>query len=207
MTNRQAMGRASKHRGNGYENEVAKQLTSWSGAEFHRTPGSGSLGWASENHVEADVIAPPSLDFNYIVECKRYADWTLWNLLKGNSYFPAFWAQAVREGASAGKVPLLVYRRNNERSLVTMPYNTKVLKQYDPIIVKTITYTSEVDNEEESCQTMTVLLDNLMENDFNKFNALYEGQDWQKQIKRKPKKKVKEPTVKDAVNLLDQLGI
>lgn len=197
MVNRHKLGKSAKTRGNGYENEVAKQLSNWYGREqpaFYRVPGSGSHHWSTSMNVDADVTADPDLKFNYIIECKRYAGWTIENLIMNNSYFPSWVAQAIREGMAVGHVPLLIYRRNLIKSYVTAPYNRKLTK-LDTYLVTHTKYTSEVDGNEKEIKTVTFMLaDVLAKYDYDQFNKLYDDTDWTKQvtmIKAKPKSKAK----------------
>ena len=207
MVNRHVLGAQSKRRGNGFENELAKQFSAWSGKEFVRTPGSGSLHWNSEMNVDGDVIAPPSENFPYLLEAKRYADWDIENLLKNNSYFPKWIAQAVREGQATKRVPFLIYRRNGIHAFVTMPYNQSVAKMFKTHIVTSNTYVSEIDASEETIKVLTVTIDELFTKDYEEAKHWFDKVDWQKQITKSPKKKVKKQDIKDVLDSLDKLDI
>jgi len=207
MVDRHALGASAKKRGNSYENELAKQFSTWSGKQFYRTPASGSLHWSENMGVNGDVSAPPEENFPYLLEAKRYADWTIEALLNNSLYFPKWIAQAVREGQATKRVPFLIYRRNGIHSFVTMPYNEKVAKKFDIHIVTKNKYVSEIDASEETIKVLTVTIDELFTKDYEQAKHWFDGVDWQKQITKSPKKKVKKQDVKDVLDSLDKLDI
>lgn len=204
MVDRHKIGKNSKARGSGYEKSVSDAFSAWYGSDeaFYHTPGSGSKHWATSMNVFGDVISIPEIGFNYLIECKRYEGWTIENLLKGNLHFPSWVAQAVREGDMNGKVPLLIYKRRATKSFVTMPYNKDI--EVDPLIIKTISYTSEITHGLEQVKTMTCVLDDLLEKyDYDSLNSLYKNKDWKNNIKKLEEPKIdNEEPIDDMVDNL-----
>ena len=112
MVDRVKLGKASKARGSGFETEVANKLCAWYKDKdaFYRVPASGALEWSTSMNVDGDVTANPKINFPYMIECKRYENWNIENLLRNNLHFPAWVAQSVREGHAIKRIPLLVYK-------------------------------------------------------------------------------------------------
>lgn len=212
MVDRSAIGRSSHKKGSGYESEVSKELTDWYNKTakeplekaFYVVPRSGAYDWSASMNVDGDVTADPEINFNYLVECKRYESWTIENLIKGNSHFPEWIAQSVREGINVGRVPLLVYRRNRVKTFITAPFNAKLAKEVDTYIVKTLSYKSELDSSKEKIKTITFLLEDFVKIPYDKANNLYDGVDWTKQV-IKSKKKTKKKVTKDANSVADDI--
>lgn len=205
---RHKLGAAAKKRGNFLESSTAKDLSEWSGKTFKRTPASGAWSAAEQFGVNADVISTWD-KWNYIVECKYYnSPWTIENLLSNTAKFPVWVAQAVREGQESDAPFMLVFRRNYVKSFVLMPYTEKLVNRLPKYIVTNVSYISEVSGLEEHIKTVTtqqeVLLSSFKPDDFV---GLYEKVDWQKQITKAPKKKVKKQDVKDVLDSLDKLNI
>ena len=48
--------------------------------------------------------------------------------MQSNQHFPEWSAQAVREAVAAGKIPLLVFKRNYVKSFVSFPYANNAFK-------------------------------------------------------------------------------
>ena len=207
MVNRQLLGKQSKRRGNGLENQTAKLLADWSGKTFRRTPASGAWSAAEQFGVNADVISTWP-EWHFIVECKFYnSPWTLENLFTNTAKFPTWVAQAVREGQESKAPFLLVFRRNYIKSFVLMPFNAKATKLSQYMVANT-SYTSEVTGGIETVRSITTPLETLMnEVKAEDFVKWYKDVDWEKQIKRAPKKKVNKTEVKDILSDIDKLGL
>lgn len=215
MVDHHAIGKYSHSKGKSLESNTAKKLSAWyvkTGKQnlkkaFYIVPGSGAYDWSESMNVDGDVTADPKINFNYAIECKNYEGWTIENLLKGNFKFPEWVGQSVREAYNINKVPLLVYKRKYIKPFVTAPYNKKLTEYFDPYIVKTITYKSELTNKKEKLKTITFTLDDFISYPYDEVNHLYDGVDWKKQItkpKSKPKK-VKKPN-KVADDILEGLN-
>lgn len=112
----------AKAKGSDFERRVAKLFTTWSGHEFHRTPGSGSLHWANNNSVTGDLVAPPELNFPVSVEAKKHeCDYCFMRIMVGSSEIWEFWKQACEDAARvAKKTPWLVFAKNRKPIYVMM---------------------------------------------------------------------------------------
>ena len=106
----------SKRKGNKFEREVAKWLTSWTGFKFQRTPYSGA------NHMSRDLASDiMCADERHAhrcrisVECKSYRDIRFEHILLGTkgSEIEKFWRQAERDAIRSKKVPMLIMRYNS----------------------------------------------------------------------------------------------
>ena len=215
MVDHHAIGAYSHRKGKSLESATANKLSAWYtktgklklAKAFYVVPSSGALKWGESMNVDGDVTADPKIKFNYAIECKNYEGWTIENLLKGNFKFPEWVGQAVREAYNIKRVPLLVYKRKYVKPFVTAPYNAKLTKYFDPYVVKTVEYKSELTSKKESLKTITFMLDDLIKYPYDEINHLYDDVDWKKQI-TKPKvkaKKAKKPA-KVADEILDKLG-
>ena len=202
MVDRVKLGRASKARGSGFETEVANKLCAWYKDKdaFYRVPASGALEWSTSMNVDGDVTANPKINFPYMIECKRYENWNIENLLRNNLHFPAWVAQSVREGHAIKRIPFLVYKRNYHPIYVTAPFSRTIANSLDPYVVKTIEYNSEEHEGKESIKTITFFLDDMLKLSKDKVYSLYPT-DWYKQVK---KAKVKKHKVKDPMLVANQ---
>jgi len=109
-----------KGKGKAYERKIGKILGEWwQGSPFRPTPCSG--GWDKLAHDDkylavGDLFIPADSDFPFSIECKRQEGWSLLDLIKPDrKNIPIFewWAQALCDAKAAGKVPLLVFSKNN----------------------------------------------------------------------------------------------
>lgn len=212
MTDKRKSGSYAKAKGSGFENDTAKAFSAWFNETaktplnkaFYRVPSSGSLEWATSMNVDGDVTADPKISFNYLIECKKVEGWTVDNILKGNTYFPLWLAQSVREGLNINKVPLLIFSRVRVKPMVMAPYNYRLTKLIDPYIVKKITYKSELTGKRETMKTLTFMQEDFLKIPFDTANHLYDEVDWTKQVTKlkssvKPKETKKPDTVADDV--------
>lgn len=115
----------SKNKGSTFERKVAKILTSWSGMEFHRTPGSGSLHWKVDNNVSGDIVAPFEINFPISIECKKHEiDWEVDKLLVGTSTLWKFWNQSCEDSLRhKAKEPWVIFTKNNRKIYIIMNYS------------------------------------------------------------------------------------
>lgn len=98
----------SKQKGNANEREVAKILSSWTGAKFARTPMSGGLHWDHEAVAGDVVCVTRDFDFIFSVETKHYADVKL----KESAWMEKVLTQAIDDALEAGKYPMVLLRKN-----------------------------------------------------------------------------------------------
>lgn len=117
-------GRSKGGRG---ERAVAKLFSEWWGADFARTPLSGGFHtrkFREDWNAQGDLVTPDET-FPFSVECKWQEGWTLDHLLTApKSDLWAWWEQAL-EQTPEGKIPLLVFKRNN------MPWYFMTYKAYE----------------------------------------------------------------------------
>lgn len=118
----------SKSKGSRYERAIAKQFQDWSGYEFGRVPGSGSLRWKKTDNITGDITCTDpkhATKFPLSVECKSYKELAFGAVLLGNksSDITRFWTQANSDAERAQKVPVLFmkYNQMGKESFVAVP--------------------------------------------------------------------------------------
>lgn len=134
MTDRSAVGRKSKNKGSNYELTIAKILTKWWGAPFHRVPASGGLHWSSSMNVAGDIVTIPEAGFPFVVECKKREEWTLENAFLNNKDIKSWWAQVVGDARETGKIPILIFSRNRAEDFVMLPYNEEFIANFRHVL-------------------------------------------------------------------------
>jgi len=105
----------SKLKGNVNELKVTKILTEWTGHEFVRIPGSGSLRWRNRMDICGDIInTDPNFDFIFSVETKHVKKLGLHSkeVLRINSIVYTYFEQCQRDATASGKIPFLMIREN-----------------------------------------------------------------------------------------------
>ena len=175
-------GRGSKSKGSNFELKIAKQLTTWWGATFHRVPGSGSLHWGSDNRVAGDIVPPQGLDFPFVVECKKHEGWTLDNVLLNTGEPKTWWAQVVTDSRRVKQVPMLIFSRNRAKEYVMVPYSEDLYKmltdtQKDPTMRTQITF-EDIREEEQYFDVLVTTLDALSKVDPNVLRAYAKEVQW-----------------------------
>lgn len=108
----------SRNKGNRFERDVAKWFEKWTGYEFGRVPGSGSLRWQKTDNIVGDITctdAKHARRFPLSVECKFYKDLNFEHIILGNKSCDIikFWEQCKGDAERANKVPFLVMRYNS----------------------------------------------------------------------------------------------
>ena len=117
------MGKLAKTKGNTFEREVAKIMSSWSGEEFHRLPASGALRWHGKIWTFGDLLPPES--FPVVVECKHHHEVSVDALLGNKRHGPGkgqiadwWWGQCVPDAERAAEQtgrhcePILVWKQD-----------------------------------------------------------------------------------------------
>lgn len=127
------MTSASKRKGSGFENEIAKFLNkSYNTQQFSRTPGSGAWmgrsnsakrsGVAIEAQItlRGDLITPSN--FPFIVECKNYNDSPVYHtIIKGPDAKLDQWLKEVEFDANeAGLEPMLWFKTSRKGTYVAV---------------------------------------------------------------------------------------
>lgn len=155
-------GRGSQNKGSQFERTIAKQLSSWWGYTFYRSPGSGSLHWSSSTNTGGDIVAPLEAGFPFVVECKNHEDWTIENLFLNNKEPKAWWKQVVSDALEYDKIPMLIFTRNRAKKFVTLPYNKELVKHIEsrefPCMVSNIEFKDDY-GDYHCYKTMTTILE------------------------------------------------
>lgn len=156
-----------RRKGNSYELKVAKLLSSWWGAEFHRTPGSGS--WSSTHNTDmqgGDIITPVTANFPFVVECKNQEQWTGDDIIFNRGKYPKFWEQVVNDAKRVNKIPMLIAHRNRSKNYVTVPHSNALMSNLMakglPVIMSYISYTNPLTDKLEEYTVLTTELESLM---------------------------------------------
>lgn len=121
----------SKKKGSKNERDVARLFKEWTGYDFARVPQSGGLNWHTSNST-GDIICTDEKHahkFKFTVECKFHEEINFAHLIDGTiskktNKVIHFWEQAVKEGKTVNKVPLLFMRKNGmkrDMHFVAMP--------------------------------------------------------------------------------------
>lgn len=108
----------SRSKGNRYERVIAKWFQDWTGYEFGRVPGSGSIRWKKTDNITGDITCTDdkhSRRFPFSIECKSYQDIKFEHLILGNKNVKIldFWEQACNDATRANKIPLLFMKYNS----------------------------------------------------------------------------------------------
>jgi len=129
-------GRGAKVKGSNFERKIAKLLSNWYFGipdRLKRTPLSGGFSKNYKGDLFEDVSVKISDDpvknstrhFPFNVECKHQeVPLDIPALLSDKSVFWQFWNQTTTEFANtpdSGKIPLLVFTKNNVRPMVALP--------------------------------------------------------------------------------------
>jgi hypothetical protein len=127
----------SKNKGNGFENQVAKKLsTSLAPLKFIRTPGSGArvggknfqaygelFGQDALNIFVGDVVPVNQKEakvlFNFSIECKSYAKSDSFEVMvAGNANVFKWMQESIIDASKINKIPLLIFKWNRSSIFV-----------------------------------------------------------------------------------------
>lgn len=101
----------SREKGATFERKVAKLLTETFKTSFNRTPQSGAFATVNKDtRLAGDVYCTES-QFIFVVECKKYAEYNLEDLITGNTGGISKWLNQL-EIEKKDKKGLLVFQRN-----------------------------------------------------------------------------------------------
>lgn len=113
-------GRKSRNKGANFERHIARLLREWLGDEWEvkRNPTDRQNGRAGAGEFE--IVGP--YDFPFAIECKAHESFDYGQLFRMpmTGPFNGFWGQAVKQAESAGKMPMLVLKKNNGPVLCAM---------------------------------------------------------------------------------------
>lgn len=177
-----SVGRGSRAKGSNYERVIAKKLSPIWGGEFSRTPGSGSLHWGSDNRVAGDIVAPPEVNFPFVVECKKHEGWTVENIMLDNGEPKTWWAQVVTDCRRVKKTPMLLFSRNRAKDFVMVPYAKSL---YDRLtiagntdVMRTLVTIKNVRDEEQVFDVIVTTFDTIFKEDVDYLREYAEAVDW-----------------------------
>jgi len=130
---------AGKNKGGAFERAVCKQLSLWVSKGkrtdlFWRTAGSGSRATVMKQSTHAGDIAATLPEGHiltdvFVIECKFYRNLRLESLLtdKPAGILPAAWEKLEQQARKLSKLPLLIAKQNNTKTLILTRYQTCVL--------------------------------------------------------------------------------
>lgn len=145
------IAKKSVAKGRGFESQIAKMLSEWSGHKFHRCPASGALRWNSIAWTFGDLLPPEW--FAFTIECKRYAKIHFESILDLRAYrdkicvseFEDWHRQACRDAERATEklkyqiIPMLVWRRDNGNARISVPSIFASYLQEDVVRIPSMT--------------------------------------------------------------------
>jgi hypothetical protein len=115
----------SRAKGAGFERDIARDLRTWlgDGWDVSRTPTDRQRAQDRTGHAGEFTIIPPEhagATFPWAIECKDHATFDLRQLWRApvDGPLPKWWAQAVRQAESVGRIPLLVVKVARGETLV-----------------------------------------------------------------------------------------
>lgn len=129
-------GRGSKSKGSNFERQIAKTLSRYFfGVDdrLKRTPLSGGFSKSYKGDIFEDLSVKISDDpvisntpqWPFSVECKKQeVPLDIPSLLSDNSVFWKFWDQCssqIKGTPEAGKIPMLIFSKNNIKPMVCLP--------------------------------------------------------------------------------------
>lgn len=118
---KRSVGKRSKSKGRGFEQEIATIFSKWSGTKWMRVPQSG--GWnkrvvAGDVFCEREYISVSGkreeLFVPISVECKKQEGWGFEQLFRDSEKCPLrlFWEQAANDAEKIKKLPVMIFSRN-----------------------------------------------------------------------------------------------
>jgi len=118
---RSKAGKKAKRKGGAFERKIAKSLSNFWGATFHRTPASGGSPLKGDYNMAGDLCTSDA-DWKFHVECKNQEA-----LAKLHTIFTSrksavwkWWKQTTEE-CPADQVPLLVFTKNRIPEFCMIP--------------------------------------------------------------------------------------
>lgn len=163
-----SQGKGAKIKGSGYELKTAKKLSPIWGGTFARTPGSGSLHWGSDQRVAGDIIAPPEVDFPFVVECKKHEGWTMDHVILNIGDPKDWWAQVVTDCRRVKKTPMLIFSRNRAKDFVMIPYSKYLYHRLVTIgndVMRTSVVIKNIRGEQQTFDVLVTTFDTLFQVD------------------------------------------
>lgn len=140
----------SKNKGNSFERAVASDLTTIFELPFNRTFGSGAFLGGSNFHRRAgvsksiqnaslgDIACPADNGWNFIIECKSYADLNFNGIIKGYCDKLSGWIGEVRYDAEDRANHMVCFKINRAGVYVVLPF---VKEKASELMDKEVPYT------------------------------------------------------------------
>lgn len=201
------MSKNSKQKGNRYELKIAKEISKWWGADFHRVPASGGLGWGQDMRVAGDIVAPPNVPFPFVLELKNRetGNWTLESIMLNIHDIKHWWQQVVNDSRRVERVPCLIFTRNRAKDFIMIPYyedtyNDLVEEGY-PVQRTVVTYEEELSQQEESFDVLITTMEGFTSRK-PKYWVEFPWGDWEEETRLSEPIKVDDTTVGDILNKL-----
>lgn len=136
-------GSMAKNKGNNNERSVAKLFGNWwSGFEFLRTPSSGGhsrLTKTNQFNTDGDIICSDP-EFYLSIECKKVEGWSFEQLFNDKCIIFTWYDQCVNDASKTGKVPMLVFTKNNTPQYVAFDANNYIGQELIKSNISSITY-------------------------------------------------------------------
>lgn len=184
-------GRNRHEKGNRYEVQTAKKLSSWTGEQVMRSLTSGAGGSRTgqeQAQMIGDLFFPLKkkkliVDNNFTYECKCHKSSKLVHLFNCNGEIPSFWEQATTDCRRISKHnPMLIMHVDREDDYIVVPYNT-LFEDYLfdnnlPYMSKKLSYTIKMTKQTYNYKVIITNLKSLMTTDPNWFYKIYENCDW-----------------------------
>jgi len=139
----------SRQKGAGFERKICKLLEKYTGKKFNRTPGSGAFSTKTGDKRLAGDVYCIEQEFPWIIECKKYKDYSFDDLVKHNSTGMAQWLKQLSSYCNKYNKPgMLIIEKNygkpvvfveTEKDLgVYLKYDKYTIGLFDEIIPKLI---------------------------------------------------------------------
>lgn len=124
----------SKNKGNSWERDVAKHLSSLYGESFIRAPGSGAYIGAKNAHrkeylhegqirtFKGDIIPGQSFP-KFNAECKSYKDFPFHQFFQGNIKILDTWLEQLKSVADSGDFNILIMKFNRKGKFVAVEFD------------------------------------------------------------------------------------
>lgn len=139
------MRKNSIKKGHRFELDVVKLLNNYTDDKykFFRTPGSGAFATSHQLINYAGDIQTENREFKYSIECKFYKKFSFQDIIKlKESLVEMWWEQARKESARVNKIPILIFKLNNDKvycmfdiNLITLEETFKKYIIYDGKII------------------------------------------------------------------------
>ena len=108
----------SRNKGATFERKIAKMLTDALGIDFKRSPQSGAYATVNKMSMfKGDLITESP--FNYCIECKKYADFNLEDLVTGTKSGILKWFDQLNTEKKDSK-GILIFQRDHGKIMMAL---------------------------------------------------------------------------------------